>query len=120
MFPGTKYTLGKTIYGSWRDGGLKPDVSLSPHYPKEKELPPSGSMIIGELGTLILPHVGDPHLYPDDKFANYPKPQLEPRDHYHEFVNAALGKGTAGCNFDYAGPLTEAVLLANVANRFPG
>ncbi len=120
VFPGTDFTAGKTIEATWMDGGRKPDVSLSPHLPAGHELPPSGSMIIGEEGTLILPHVGTPHLYPDDKFANYPKPELAPKDHYHEFVEAALGNGVCGANFDFAGPLTEAVLLANVANRFPG
>lgn len=120
VFPGTALTADKTIHATWYDGGKKPDTSLSPHFPKEKDLPPSGSMLIGEEGTLILPHVGDPHLYPDDKFKNYPKPALEPKDHYHEFVDAALGNCVAGANFDFAGPLAESVLLATVANRFPG
>lgn len=102
------------------DGEKRPDTALSPHLPQGHELPPSGSMIIGEEGTLILPHVGPPHLYPEEKFKEYPKPELAPLDHYHEFVEAALGNGVAGANFDFAGPLTEAVLLANVANRFPG
>ena len=101
-------------------GGKKPDAGLSPHLPKDYELPKSGSMLIGEEGTMILPHVGPPHLYPEEKFKAYPTPELEPIDHYHEFVEAALGNGTAGADFSFSGPLTEAVLLANVANRFPG
>lgn len=120
VFPGTKYTAGETINATWMDGGRMPDTALSPHFPKGKDLPPSGSMLIGEEGTLIIPHVGDPHLYPDDKFKNYPKPTLAPVDHYHEFVEAALGNCVAGANFDFSGPLAEAVLLATVANRFPG
>ena len=65
--------------------------------------------------------MGPPHLYPEEKFKDYPKPALEPLDHYHEFVEAALGNvEKAGANFDFAGSLTEAVLLGNVANRFPG
>ncbi len=120
VFPGNTMTAAKEILGTWMDGGKKPDVALSAHLPKELELPPSGSMIIGEEGTLIIPHVGPPHLYPLDKFKDYPKPKFEPKDHYHEFVEAALGNGKAGANFDFAGPLTEAVLLGNVANRFPG
>lgn len=119
-FPGTAMTAGNTIRATWMDGEKKPSVELSPHLPKGHELPPSGSMLIGEEGTLIIPHVGPPHLYPEEKFQNYPKPELEPLDHYHDFVEAALGNGAAGANFDFAGPLTETVLLANVANRFPG
>lgn len=120
VFPGTPLTAGREINATWMDGGKKPDSALSPHLPEGHELPPSGSMLIGEEGTLIIPHVGPPHLYPEEKFKDYPKPELEPLDHYHDFVEAALGNGTAGANFDFSGPLTEAVLLGNVANRFPG
>jgi hypothetical protein len=35
-------------------------------------------------------------------------------------VNACKGEGTPSANFDYAGPLTEFVLLGVVANRVPG
>jgi predicted dehydrogenase len=120
-FPGTKMTTGKTIRGSWSDGGKKPDARLSPHLPEGHELPPSGSMLIGEEGTMIIPHYLMPELYPKEKFKNYPVPELATRNHYHEFVEASLGSGVApGANFDFAGPLTESVLLANVANRFPG
>ena len=34
-------------------------------------------------------------------------------------MDAILGKDKTQANFDYAGPLTEAVLLGSVASRFP-
>lgn len=37
--------------------------------------------------------------------------------HYQEWVDACKGGQPAGCNFDYAGPLTEIVLLGNAAVR---
>lgn len=120
VFPGTKLTVGKTIAATWRDGGKQPAVETSPHLPKDFKMPGSGSMVIGEDGTLIIPHVGEPKLYPLEKFDKYPVPELETINHYHQFVEAALGNGGTGSNFDYAGPLTEAVLLANIAGRFPG
>jgi len=120
VFPGSAMTASKEIVGTWVDGGKKPEVGLSPDLPKGFELPPSGSMVIGEAGTLIIPHVGPPHLYPLEKFKDYPTPKLEPLNHYHDFVEAALGNGKAGANFDFAGPLAETVLLGNVANRYPG
>lgn len=120
VFPGNAMTAGSTIAATWMDGEKRPSVELSPHLPKDHELPPSGSMIIGEEGTLVIPHVGPPHLYPVEKFKDYPQPKLEPKDHYHDFVEAALGNGKAGADFSFSGPLAEAVLLANVANRFPG
>jgi predicted dehydrogenase len=120
VFPGTPLTAGKTIHATWMDGEKKPTADLSPHLPKGFKMPASGSMLIGEDGTLIIPHVSVPSLYPEDKFKNYPVPKFEPKDHYHEFVEAALGNGKAGADFSFSGPLTEAVLLGNIANRFPG
>ena len=39
-----------------------------------------------------------------------------------EFVDVVLagGKDKCSANFDYAGPLTESVLIGNVAAHFPG
>ena len=119
-FPGTDMTVGKTIRATWMDGGKQPSPSVSPHLAADHKLPASGSMLIGEDGTMIIPHYAMPELYPIEKFKNYPVPEMESRNHYHEFVEASMGNGIAGANFDFAGPLTESVLLSNVANRFPG
>ncbi len=40
-------------------------------------------------------------------------------EHWGQFVDAILGKGSTGAHFGYSGPLTEAVLLGSVASRFP-
>lgn len=40
--------------------------------------------------------------------------------HYHNFVDGCLGKVKTGSHFGFAGPLTEATLLGNIANRFAG
>ena len=119
-FKGTELCADKTISATWSDGGKRPDVSLSPHLPKDFQLHGAGSMVIGEEGTLIIPHVKAPSLHPAVKYASYPTPELEDLNHYHDFVEAALGNRIAGSHFDYAGPLTETVQLANIANRFPG
>ncbi len=37
--------------------------------------------------------------------------------HHREFIEACKGNGTTSCPFDYAGVLTQAVLLGNVAYR---
>jgi hypothetical protein len=37
--------------------------------------------------------------------------------HYQEWIEACKGGAPAGANFDYAGPLTEMVLLGNLAVR---
>jgi predicted dehydrogenase len=121
LFPGTEMTAYDTICASWRDGGLQPDIKLSPHFADDYELPDSGSILIGEEGTLVIHHVGEPLLHPVEKYKKYPTPEFEERSHYHEYVDVILGKERiTGSNFDFAGPLAEAVLLANVANRLPG
>jgi predicted dehydrogenase len=106
VFPGTSLTAGNVIVGTWMDGGRQPSPTLSKHLPQDRALPGSGSIVIGEEGTLLIPHVAAPKLYPEEKFADYPQPDLEPVDHYHSFVDAALGNGVCGSNFAYAGPLT--------------
>lgn len=37
--------------------------------------------------------------------------------HYQEWIETCKGGKPAGCNFDFAGPLTEVVLLGNIAIR---
>lgn len=120
LFTGSDLTEGKTIEGVWMDGGKMPEKSVSPHLSEDYQLTKSGSLLIGEEGSMVIPHVGAPKLFPEENFTDYPTPELEPLNHYHDFVEAALGNGVAGANFDFSGPMTEAVLLANIANRFIG
>jgi hypothetical protein len=51
-----------------------------------------------------------------------PEIDVPDRDHYREFVNIVLAGGKEPCSasFDYAGPLTESVLIGNIAAHFPG
>ena len=51
-----------------------------------------------------------------------PSIELTDRDHYGEFIDVVLGgeKQKCSANFDYAGPLTESVIIGNVAAHFPG
>ena len=41
-------------------------------------------------------------------------------DHYVSWADACRGVGTTTSNFDYAGPLTETVLLGTIAIRTRG
>ena len=47
-------------------------------------------------------------------------PKVAGASHYHAWVDAVLAGTPTTDGFDYAGPLTEAVQLGNVATRFPG
>ena len=88
--------------------------------PEELKLPNQGSLFVGENGTMLLPHVSEPQLFPEDRFKEAKRPDLGPRNHYHQWVDACLGKAETSSHFGYAGLLTEALLLGVVANRFPG
>ena len=78
--------------------------------------------MVGTEGVILAPHGSTPRLFPAEKFRGFEYPRLEPRDHYGEFVEACIrGDGEQpSANFEYAGPLTEIVLLGCIASAFPG
>ncbi|HBE41141.1 MAG TPA: gfo/Idh/MocA family oxidoreductase, partial [Bacteroidales bacterium] len=84
-----------------------------------KEYPAESAMLIGTEGALLIPHGGMPVLLPEEKFINYPIPQFEPGNHYHNFVVACLGGTKTESHFAQSGPMTEAILLGTVAVRVP-
>jgi len=120
LFPGTEYTAGKTITVTWYDGAgiTPPREKLS--LPAETKLPGAGSVLVGEKGVLVIPHVAAPQLYPKEVFADVKLPEVPGRDHYTTWADACRGEGEATSLFSYSGPLTETILLGTIANRFPG
>ena len=119
IFPGTKWTADKTLPITWYDGGRLPDRALT-QMPEDAKLAGGGSLFIGEGGTMILPHVALPTLYPVEKFADFKIEKVAGSSHYHAFVEGAIGSMKTTDGFHYAGPLAEAVQLGNVATRLPG
>tara|TARA_B100000925_G_scaffold282060_1_gene254506 strand:+ start:3269 stop:4591 length:1323 start_codon:yes stop_codon:yes gene_type:complete len=119
LFPSTPYSVGDTLPVTWYDGSAKPPqevISLL----EGKKLPGQGSVIIGTKGTMLLPHVGMPSLFPQKQFVDLKIKEVEGSNHWHEFVDAVLGNGPMpSANFDYSGPLSETVLLGGIATRFP-
>ncbi|MGK0236757.1 MAG: putative dehydrogenase [Candidatus Pelagisphaera sp.] len=117
LFPGTEYTEKDMLRITWYNGGLRPS-QVGSHVPDTTELPKSGSLIIGEVGTLVLPHFKEPRFYPQE---NYPAGSIavaKDLNHYHGFVDGCLSGSQPSDGFDYGGPLTEAVQLGNIALRF--
>ena len=45
---------------------------------------------------------------------------VEGEKHYHQFVDACLGKAECSAPFSYSARLTETILLGTIAGRFPG
>jgi len=117
VFPGNALTAGDTLNVTWSDGGLRPDRKLA-QLPPELDLPKAGSLLIGERGNMVLPHVGAPRLYPLENFKDYVYPK-EPKiaSHWHRWIDAIVEGGQTTDGFDYSGPLAETVQLGNVATR---
>ena len=118
-FPGTAYTTD-TMRWTWFDGADAPPATDGLGLPQGFELPRQGSLFVGEGGSLLLPHVSEPQVFADGRPREVDRPKLASLNHYHQWVDACLGKGETSAHFGYAGPLTEALLLGVVANRFPG
>ena len=117
VFPGTKLTAGKTFNLCWYDGEERPPKAVLALAPVER-LPGTGSIFVGTNGTMLLPHISRPKLFQNGELLDHPLPKVEDGNHYTQFLQAVLGNGKTGANLDYAGPLTEAVLLGGIASRF--
>jgi len=105
---------------TWYDGGLKPPRPAE--LEKERTLSGSGAIFIGDKGTIV-----EGRIVPETKMQEYKKPAPSiPRvkegadGHEQNWFDACRGGPAACSNFEYAGPLTEVVLLGTVANRIPG
>ena len=119
QFPARKWAPGEmskpAVKLTWYHGGKRP-----PHF-AEGLLPKwgDGNLFIGEKGMLLADYSRH-RLLPEKDFAGFvapPKTIPESIGHHNEWIEACKGRGTTSCRFDYAGPLTEAVLLGNVAYR---
>ncbi len=100
----------------WYDGGRKIPTDIL----EGAKCPDNGSVFIGDKGKLIVEHGNDAVLWPEARFKGYkaPDPTL-PRSpgHHREWINAAKTGTPTGSNFAFAGPMTESILLGNVALR---
>ena len=94
-------------------------------------------MFIGDKGRLLLPHFMElPKHIVNGKYVDLDLTKFEEsgqitdkpvRDyggesylHYHQFVDACLGKDKCSAPFSYSARLTETILLGVIAGRFPG
>jgi predicted dehydrogenase len=113
---------------TWWDGGLMP--------PRPADLEPGrrmgdndgGILLIGDRGAILGNCYGEsPRLIPEKAMRRYrtPRPTLDripdgPDGHEQDWLRAIKDGGKPpSSNFDYAGPLSETVLMGNLAVRFP-
>jgi len=107
----------------WYDGNKKP--------PRPKDLEPNrkldrgigGQLLMGDKGTIMADCLcASPRLIPEAKMREFMPnrpPKTLPRSPgiYREWIAACKGGEPAGANFDFAGPLSEMVLMGNFAVR---
>jgi predicted dehydrogenase len=108
----------------WRDGGLLPPKHFAWDAPAPWPGAANGAAFYGSKGLLISGEYGqNPQLYPAALMAEAtasPPPEKYPRTEgvYAEWIAACKGGRRAGSDFvAHAGPLTEMVLLGNLAVR---
>ncbi|MGB2864400.1 MAG: Gfo/Idh/MocA family oxidoreductase [Sedimentisphaerales bacterium] len=106
---------------TWYGGGLMP--------PRPEELEPgreltgggNGILFVGDKGKIMCPGWGgNPRIIPETRMKAYkrpPKTLARSKGHHRDWIDACKGGKPASSNFDYAGPMTEVVLLGNVALR---
>jgi len=125
-FPKTEKTLGDVTL-HWMDGGIQPER------PEELEADETfgdggnGTLFIGTKGKMMSEtYSANPKLLPlsknkDIKVApKYARVPDGANGHYKQWVEAAIagyGKQEVSSPFEIAGPLTEALLMANLAIR---
>jgi predicted dehydrogenase len=105
--PGVKLT--------WHQGERKPKIW------EERGIPQwdSGVLFIGDDG-MVLSNYSKHVLLPEEKFKDFKRPERfipESIGHYQEWIDACKTGAPTTCNFEYAGALTEANHLGNVAYR---
>ena len=107
----------------WYDGGNVP--------PRPKELEADrkldkggGQLLIGDGGAIMdtSSYCTGPRLIPEARMKEYKRPEKTiPRvpggDSHKEWIAGCKGGPMPGSNFDHSGPLTEMVLLGNLAIR---
>lgn len=98
---------------TWYDGGLRPP--LIPELEEGMKMGPGGTLFIGDNGKVL-----DDVIVPKSLRESYKRPEpyipASP-GHEMEWILACKGGAPAGSNFDWAGPLTETVLLGNIPLR---
>jgi predicted dehydrogenase len=98
---------------TWYDGGLRPP--LIPELEEGMKMGPGGTLFIGDKGKVL-----DDVIVPKSLRESYKRPDPyipSSPGHEMEWILACKGGAPAGSNFDWAGPLTETVLLGNITLR---
>ena len=98
---------------TWYDGGMRP--MQIPELEEGMKMGPGGTLYVGDKGKIL-----DDRILPLSLRNSYspPAPYIPSSPgHEQEWIEACKGGKQAGSDFEWAGPLTETVLLGNIALR---
>ncbi len=113
---------------TWWDGGMMPPRPEELEEGRQMGDSDGGALFIGDKGTIMCGCYGKgPRLIPETRMKEFtPPPATIARipggmdGHEKDWIRACKGGPAASSNFDYSGPLSEMVLMGNLAVRFPG
>jgi predicted dehydrogenase len=101
---------------TWQQDEDKPGIWLEGGIPNWE----SGVLFIGSNGRMLLSGYFKHVLLPENEFTDFKRPEPfipKSRGHHEEWIHACKTGAPTTCNFQYAGWLTEANHLGNVAYR---
>jgi predicted dehydrogenase len=113
---------------TWWDGGLMPPRPPGFETGRRMGDDDGGILLLGEKGAIMAGCYGEsPRLVPETAMRKYKKrpkrtiPRIPdgPEGHEQDWIRACKGGQPASSSFDYSGPLSEMVLMGNLAVRFP-
>jgi hypothetical protein len=115
VFPGTKYTDGDlTVH--WISGSRRAPKELTKLIPEGTSYR-FGCLLKGSEGVLLMRHGQAPVLLPADKYEGVRPARFKDLRHHGSFIDAAISgdQGLLTSAIDYAAPMTEFILLGNIA-----
>ena len=113
---------------TWWDGGLMPARPAGLEPGRRMGDLDGGILLIGKKGAILANCYGEsPRIVPESSMKKYKRPRKtleripEGSDgHEKDWIRACKGGKPASSNFEYSGPLSETVLMGNLAVRYPG
>jgi predicted dehydrogenase len=114
-FPGTDFTDGDlTVH--WVSGSQRAPKELTDLIPEGVSYR-FGCLLKGSEGVLLMRHGSAPVLLPKDKYEGVRPARFDALKHHGSFIDAAMSgdQSQLMSPVDYAAPLTEFILLGNIA-----
>ncbi|HPK70964.1 MAG TPA: Gfo/Idh/MocA family oxidoreductase [Vicinamibacterales bacterium] len=113
---------------TWWDGGLMPARPAELEVGRKLGDDDGGVLLVGSEATLMAGCYGrSPRLIPETRMRDFTQPaktlERVPKGedgHEQDWIRSCKDGKPSSSNFDYSGPLSEMVLMGNLAVRFPG